>query len=170
MRNLMLQLQLWTTYGFVEEWDDLWDRAVAIDYLRRWHSTIAMLLYQRSAGGDVVNSCPFSFHVSIWCLWVWLECFWQSWQLGVGSQWAEPYKFERFGCWWSNYRFFRVRHVWYFFIIMYVDFIRFLVVGLEIRLLSFVIECSCMFVVQVSEPSSFFTPDRGTSSKLGYLL
>jgi hypothetical protein len=53
---------------------------------------------------------------------------------------------------------------------MYVDFIRFLVVGLEIRLLSFVIECSCMFVVQVSEPSSFFTPDGGTSSKLGYLL
>jgi hypothetical protein len=41
---------------------------------------------------------------------------------------------------------------------------------LEIRLLSFVIECSCMFVVQVSEPSSFFTPDGGTSSKLGYLL
>ena len=57
-----------------------------------------------------------------------------------------------------------------FYVIMYVDFIRCLVVGLEIRSLSFVIECSCMFVVQVSEPSSFCTPDGGTSSKLGYLL
>ena len=57
-----------------------------------------------------------------------------------------------------------------FYVIMYVDFIRFMVVGLEIRSLNFVIECSCMFVVQVSEPSSFFTPDGGTSSKLGYLL
>jgi hypothetical protein len=42
-----------------------------------------------------------------------------------------------------------------FYVIMYVYFIRFMVVGLEIRSLSFVIECSCMFVVQVSEPSSF---------------
>jgi hypothetical protein len=56
------------------------------------------------------------------------------------------------------------------YVIMYVDLIRFMVVGLEIRSLSFVIECSCMFVVQVSEPSNFFTPDGGTSSKLGYLL
>ena len=57
-----------------------------------------------------------------------------------------------------------------FYVIMYVDFIKFMVVGLGIRSLSFVIECSCMFVVQVSEPSSFCTPNRGTSSILGSLL
>ena len=57
-----------------------------------------------------------------------------------------------------------------FYVIMYVDFIRFMVVGLETRSLSFVIMCSCMFVVQVSEPSNFCILDGGTSSKLGYLL
>ena len=51
-----------------------------------------------------------------------------------------------------------------------MDFIRFMVVGLETRSLSFVIECSFMFVVQISELSIFCTLDGGTSSKLGYLL
>ena len=62
--NLMWQLQLWTLYVYVEEWVGLWDRIVAIEYLQRWHSAIAMLLYHRFVGRNVVNYCPFSFPIS----------------------------------------------------------------------------------------------------------
>ena len=57
-----------------------------------------------------------------------------------------------------------------FYVIMYVDFIRFMVVGLEIRSLSFVIKCSCMFVVQVSQPSNFCTLDSGSSLPLIFCI
>jgi hypothetical protein len=57
-----------------------------------------------------------------------------------------------------------------FYVIMYVDFIRFMVVGLEIRSLSFVIKCSCMFVVQVSQPSNFCTLDSGSSLSLIFCI
>ena len=32
-----------------------------VKYLRRWNSAIAVLLYPKSARGDVVNRCPFNF-------------------------------------------------------------------------------------------------------------
>ena len=99
----MLQLRLWTIYGFVEEWVGLWDRAVAIEYLQRWRSAIAMLLYHRFDGGGVVIDCPFSFPISnpvlmssTWMLMIVVEI--RCWVSTSGAL-----QVERFGQWWSSF-------------------------------------------------------------------
>ena len=141
----MLQLPFWTTYGFVEEWVDLWDRAVAVEHFWRWNSTIAMLLYCKSGGGGVVNRCPFSFLISdlvlmslTWMLMTVVEIrCWISFSIYSLISWTLWSLVVWFFFW------FRIRHVQCFMSLCMWISLRSLVVGLEIRVVEF---CDCMFV------------------------